>query len=137
MLYDTHPVFLNSSTVWSVNDINKCKGLSKILGNHFIHAFLFTNTRTVNDGDPSLRFKKKLITRLWKRTLFSRRCTETQAKFRASNIGHHTTLHECNILNFWGKLYKRFIPIVKIASDSQSNRLIVERYNVWSENFCA
>ena len=37
---------------YSANDINKCKGLSKILGNYFIDASLVTSTRTVNDGDP-------------------------------------------------------------------------------------
>ncbi len=51
----TYSVFLYSSSVCTVDDINKCKGLRQILCDYLIHDFRLTNSRTVNDYHAFLK----------------------------------------------------------------------------------
>ena len=45
----TNPVFLNTTSVSNVNDINEGEGVYEVILNYLVHYLGFTNTGTINN----------------------------------------------------------------------------------------
>jgi len=58
VIVNTYSVFLNSSSVSTVYDINEGKGLWQILCDYLIHDVGLTNTRTINYYHAFLKYNK-------------------------------------------------------------------------------
>ena len=57
----TYSVFLDSSSIGTVDDIDEGKGLRQIPRDYFIHNIRLANARTVNNNDAFLKYKKMFI----------------------------------------------------------------------------
>jgi len=55
----TYPIFLNSSSIGTVDDVDEGKSLRQILCDYLVHNIRLANPRTVNDNHAVLKFKKK------------------------------------------------------------------------------
>lgn len=60
-LASTHSIFVNSSSVCTVNYVNESKGIWQVLFNDLVHLVRFTNARTVNNHYPILKCRKKSV----------------------------------------------------------------------------
>ena len=56
--FNTHSVFLNSSSVCAVYDINEGKSLRQILLDYLVHDVRLTNTWTVNYNHAVLKYRE-------------------------------------------------------------------------------
>ena len=62
----TYSVFLDSSSVGTIDDIDKRKGLRQILSDDLIHDIRLANTRTVNNNYAFLKYKTKTYIKMIK-----------------------------------------------------------------------
>lgn len=50
----TYSVFLNSSSIGAVDDINKAEGIRKVVKDSFIHGIIISHSRAINNDDTLL-----------------------------------------------------------------------------------
>ena len=58
-LIKTYPIFLNSSSIGTVDDVDEGESLRQILCDYLVHNIRLANPRTVNDNHAVLKLKKK------------------------------------------------------------------------------